>query len=258
MIRSVERFEADPADVGDVCDTVAHYLAEEGLSARETERLRLTTERLLTRIGERMGRRTPCELALGRRLGRMFIAVSYRGAAFDPTAIARESEADVWSARLLADLGLVPDWSWRAGVNRLTLRPRGRAGNCFIAPAAALALGALLSLLPDAAGREALGRAALASAELLCDAAGVSVSLSLFFSLLPRSSAARETPPPTRRRRVRCCGAFSRGRCSRRRWGPRSLRFCPARRFARRRRRLRRRRRRFCARLCRGTRLRRF
>ncbi len=180
------RYTANNADIGEMCGRIERFLAEQELGARETERLCLTMERLLRRIGERMGWGTPCELTLERRLGRARVLLRYPGDAFDPTLIGRESEGDGWSAQLLADLGLVPEWSWRRGVNRLTLRPRGKERSRLLLTLPALALGALLYLalraLPD-------GMAEAADAFLLAPlcgafvaAAGLFARLAVFFS----------------------------------------------------------------------------
>ncbi len=147
-----ERFTANNADIAEMCARIERFLAQEGFEPREAERLRLTAETLLRRVSERLGWGTRCTLSLERHPGFVRIRLRYAGGAFDPTLVGRESEGDAWSARLLAGLGLVPEWSWQRGMNTLSLRARRRENRALLLPLAALALGALLRFCCSAAG----------------------------------------------------------------------------------------------------------
>ena len=140
MIGPTERFTLNQAGVRGLSGRLGRFLAEQGQTEQEAARLRLTMETLLRRVSERVGYGTDCALTLGRRVGRVYIRVDYPGKPFDPTVVGREDEGELWSARLLTELGLVPEWSWRRDVNRLVLRPRGRERGMFAASLAALAL----------------------------------------------------------------------------------------------------------------------
>lgn len=161
MRSTTARFALTGAGVAEACARVEEFLAAQRFSARETKRLRLTVETLLRRVGERMGRQTECELTLRRRLGRAEVRIRYAGAEYDPTTAFRENEGNIWSEKLLAELGLVPEWSRRRGVNCLTLRPRFCERLAWLLQLAAIACAALLSLLPDAARLEAWALAPL-------------------------------------------------------------------------------------------------
>lgn len=147
MNGGTDRYTLDGAGVRDASERIERFLRAQDLAAQETVRLRLTMETLLRRIGERFGRDAACELSLGRRMGRVYIRLDYPGKSFDPTVVGRESEGELWSAQLLTELGLVPEWSWRRGMNRLVLRPRGRGRGVFAVSIGALALAALLGAL---------------------------------------------------------------------------------------------------------------
>lgn len=187
MIGPTERFTLNQAGVRELSVRIGRFLDGQGQTEQEAARLRLTMETLLRRVGERLGYGTDCALTLGRRLGRVYIRVDYPGKPFDPTVVGREDEGELWSARLLTELGLVPEWSWRRDVNRLVLRPRRRERGMFAvsiaALALALALGAADGALP-AGWAQAADRIVLTP--LLTAYAGVLRAFAealLFFSL---------------------------------------------------------------------------
>lgn len=197
MIGPTERFTLNRAGVHGLSARLGRFLTEQGQTEQEAARLRLTMETLLRRVGERCGYGTDCALTLGRRMGRVYIRVDYPGKPFDPTVVGREDEGELWSARLLTELGLVPEWSWRRDVNRLVLRPRGRERGMLAfslaALALALALGAAESLLPvgwaRAAERMALTPLLTAYADVLRAFAGAL----LFFSVAAGTCGAGDT-----------------------------------------------------------------
>lgn len=99
------------ADIDDMSRRIEHFLPENGLEEQEVLRLRLTMEKLLRRVRNRFDWGTECVLTLGSRFGQRYVQLSYASAPFDPTASHRESDGEAWSARLLADFGVVPTWS---------------------------------------------------------------------------------------------------------------------------------------------------
>lgn len=183
MTGSTQRHPANEEGIAEAAERVERFLTEQGLGEREVRRLCLTVKTLLRRIGERLGRATPCDLALGRRLGRAFICISYPGEAFDPTVTGREDEGNIWSERLLAELGLVPEWSRRRGVNRLTLCPRARGRGVWLTHFGALLLAALLCFVLPAPWLDAAERWVLTPfRELLCRVWGALGGALVFFS----------------------------------------------------------------------------
>ncbi|MBE7005429.1 MAG: dicarboxylate/amino acid:cation symporter [Ruminococcaceae bacterium] len=147
MVESKERFPVNPSEIAEASERVKRFLRRQGFGEREAERMRRTVETLLRRVGERFGRAAPCELELGRRLGRAYIRLLYPGAEYDPTLTGREDEGNGWSERLFAELGLIPQWSRRRGVNRLELCPRRRTYGAYLGWGAALLLALLFLLL---------------------------------------------------------------------------------------------------------------
>lgn len=183
MIHSTEYFTANNADIAAMCERTEHFLREQGLERREIERMRLTLETLLRRIGERLGWATRCSLTLGRRMGRARVELRYAGDAFDPALIGRESEGEAWSAQLLADVGLVPLWSRRGGVNCLVLEPPARRRSVWLGTLLAAALALLTGFMPEK-WAEIANRAVLAPllgcfADVLSTFAGVLILFSL-------------------------------------------------------------------------------
>lgn len=145
-----EHLTLNERGIRDASARITRFLTAQKLTEQETARLRLTMEVLLRRVGERFGAGADCALTLRRRFGRAELRADYPGKPFDPTVVGRESEGELWSAQLLTELGLVPEWSWRRGMNRLLLRPRVSSRAAFFASLAALALGAALGMLGGA------------------------------------------------------------------------------------------------------------
>lgn len=183
MTDSTERYPANSAGIAEASARVERFLAEQGLGEREAKRLCLTVETLLRRIGERLGRATPCDLTLERRMGRACIRIRYSGEEFDPTVTGRADEGNIWSERLLAELGLVPEWSRRRGINCLTLWARRRERSVWLTHFGALLLAALLCLVLPAPWLDAAERWALKPLrELLCRVWGALGGALVFFS----------------------------------------------------------------------------
>ena len=188
MIRTTEYRMLRGADIDAITEQIEHFLTEQQVSWEDTLRLRLTMEELLLRVRDQRGRDTPCALTLGRRFGRAYVQLSYVGEAYDPTSVYRESEGEAWSAQLLANLGAVPSWSWKRGVNRLLLHPPRSGHSSFlllgIAVAAALALGFLGNLLPEAWREAAVTLALSPLFGAYLGAMGTFVGLMIFFSVV--------------------------------------------------------------------------
>lgn len=187
MIRSTEHHRAGSADIEAMSESIGHFLTEQKLDAKEAARLCLTMEELLRRIARRLGRDTECTLAMGRRMGGVFLQLNYPGEAFDPTAAGREDVGDLWSIRLLAGLGMVPVWSFRSGINQLTLRAqrstRGGLIGMLAAVLLAVALWPVLGTLPEAWG-DAAERLLRALFDIFLGIAGTFVCLTVFFSVV--------------------------------------------------------------------------
>lgn len=175
-------------DIDAIARHIEQFLTEQELPRRDVLRLRLTMEELLLRIRDVRGRNTECVLALGTRLGRPRIRLSYAGEAFDPTVKFRESDGEAWSEQLLASLGVLPAWSWRRGVNRLVLHPPRKPVNRFAQLSIAIVLAVLLGLACSAADASWLDSVSTLVLTPLSDAflgaMGTFVGLMIFFSVV--------------------------------------------------------------------------
>lgn len=145
----VKSYSLDAAGIDAISEALSAFFAEQKIDRRVALRARLALEEMLLRVMERDGAPEACVLTMGMRFGAVSVTVQYDGAALDPSGT-----ADEWSARLLTNLGLAPQWSYRGGANVLRLRISKASGRgsllwLLTAVAAALVLGVLGRWLPD-------------------------------------------------------------------------------------------------------------
>lgn len=144
-------YALDRISVQKLLEDFSSFLDGEKIERRNALRMSLTLEELLLRIIEHEGAPGTCTLTVGRRFSRPVAILRYGGERFDPTL----EGGDTWNSQLLERLGLSPEWSFRAGVNSLRLRPprQNGPGRLMLLLAAAVAagvLGAAGMLLPAA------------------------------------------------------------------------------------------------------------
>ncbi len=135
-----------------VVEELRQFLNDQKTERRNALRVSLTFDGLLVRLLESDEPPQTCTLSTGRRFGRSLVLLRYGGKPFDPTGSGTE---DGWSDRLLAALGLSPEWSYRGGMNTVRLRlPKatgaGRLLWLLIAVLSAGVLGAVGALMPPA------------------------------------------------------------------------------------------------------------
>ena len=157
------RFSLTPEDVDAAADFVAEGLTELGLDGRDALRNRLSVEEVLLNWLDAEGLEHSFSVELGRRLGRVTLAVRCKGAPADPLDAGEAGEA--LERQLLNNLGLGLAYRYRDGENTVscTQRPKRKWSQLrlvLFALVLALALGGLGLLLPQA------WRAALLSAVL--------------------------------------------------------------------------------------------
>lgn len=146
-----QTFLIDSAGVDSISSLMEEWLRETGVNQKNSIRLRLTMEELLIRINERFNGSKKGTLLIGRRMGKPFFKLRYKGERFDPT---KPDPRDEWSNRLLGSLGLAPIWTYRNGSNEVclygparTMRSETRLG---IAALSAIVLGLAGAALPAA------------------------------------------------------------------------------------------------------------
>ena len=147
------------SEVDIVSDEINSILEKNNTERFTRLRIRYTMEDKILNVCEALGEDTPYTLSAGTYFRRDFIRFSYGGNPYDPCADT-EDPAENWSNRIMADMGLVPVWKYKNGLNTLELRSeRKQTGNVvliLIALAVALAVGFLgLAVLPENA-REAV------------------------------------------------------------------------------------------------------
>ena len=128
------------------------FLVKQKIKKQNVLRLRLTIEELLLRVKESGITDGSFSMSMERRYGKTSILLRYKGDSFDPTFSSDENET--WQSQILSNLGLLPIWSYRAGVNtvRLNLPKSGETSTIkllLIAVIAALVVGFAGNCLPE-------------------------------------------------------------------------------------------------------------
>ncbi len=152
-----KKYQLDASGLDQISEEIETRLESSmKLPRRDVLRLRLAMEELMLRIMERNGDSKPESvlLAIGKQYGRQVIQLRYGGDAFDPTRGSQE-EASELSVNILANLGLMPSWSYRRGWNLIQLRPPKATGRSqlfylLLAVLCAGVFGAAGVLLPPA------------------------------------------------------------------------------------------------------------
>ncbi|MBQ1492330.1 MAG: cation:dicarboxylase symporter family transporter, partial [Blautia sp.] len=125
------------------------YLSNLGTERRNIHRIRLTAEEMLLNILKNYPRGTEIQVGIGKQFGQQVFQLRYAGEAYDPSKY-----DDSWSDDLMRSLGYYPSWSYRNGVNRVSLvmgeRPRRSAiQNILLAVVLAVILGLSGNLFPQ-------------------------------------------------------------------------------------------------------------
>ena len=140
----------DSAAVDTISETVQEFLGKTGAEKHSVQRIRLTVEEvLLNLMGHSAG--LAVSVGMGRHYGRQIFRLRYASEPFDPT----QNREEPWANDILRSLGLSPSWSYRHGINTvsLVLAERAKRSSMFyilIAVFAAVALGLLGRALPQA------------------------------------------------------------------------------------------------------------
>ena len=116
-------------------------LEKKGIKGKDALRIRFTLEEMLLRIRDRFGEDMDVTLSIGKRFGTETIKFKYAGESFDPREN-QDGEMGEWTDRILSNLGLAPNWSYRRGRNELiqTISKRELSGEILMAIALVLAI----------------------------------------------------------------------------------------------------------------------
>ena len=144
-------FLLDSAGVDSISSMMEEWSEKNGVNNKTIIRLRLTMEEMLIRISKRFNGRKKGALIIGKRFGKAYFKVRYKGERYDPT---KADPGNEWANRMLGNLGLAPMWSYRNGVNEIclygparTIRTETRLG---LAAIVAIVLGMAGAAIPAA------------------------------------------------------------------------------------------------------------
>lgn len=93
------------------------FLKKNQIPRENIIRLVLSMEEILLKYRDRFGEEKEYTFETGKRFGVSYVSVSIPGEAFNPA----KEENDDWSLKILADMGLAPLYSYRKGVNKVTI-----------------------------------------------------------------------------------------------------------------------------------------
>ena len=144
-------FLLDSAGVDSISSLMEEWSEKNGVNNKTIIRLRLTMEEMLIRISKRFNGSKKGTLIIGKRFGKPYFKVRYRGESYDPT---KADPGNEWANRMLGKIGLAPMWSYRDGMNEIclygparTVRTETRLG---IAAILAIVLGLAGAAIPAA------------------------------------------------------------------------------------------------------------
>ena len=145
MKRFEQDYLLDRASVDDISAKIDEYLEQAKLKHENSLNMRLTMEGLLLMICEHYERGPEGKLFIGKRFGSIHIRFRYKGERFDPTPSETAAE-DEWMQIMLSNLGSAPTWSYRNGVNEISLRRRHQTISSELLLVIAVVLAALLGM----------------------------------------------------------------------------------------------------------------
>ncbi len=111
-----EEILLDRVGVDYISSLIKRWLNECRVNKRDNLRVQLAMEDQLLNISEHFEGKVKCAFVADKRFGVPYIFIKYEGECFDQSSDFELSE------KLLANLGLTPQWSYQNGVNTLYLR----------------------------------------------------------------------------------------------------------------------------------------
>lgn len=110
----------DSTSIGNVISQTQEWLELQGFESRNIMYLTLSIEELLLRWQDHFHADHPFTFSVGQRFKQPYLMLCLEGEEFDPT-VSLEEDID-WSNRIFSQLGLAPEYSYKRGTNKLTLR----------------------------------------------------------------------------------------------------------------------------------------
>ena len=150
MVRnSMKEQSLDQPGIDRISEQLQEWLTQAKVGRKNALRLRLAMENLLEDLYLHYDRETSVSMEMTKRFGKAKLVIRYPGEAYSPGENGQMGE---WEKRLMAQLGLMPVWRYRHGVNELTLKLSGDPIRSefwlLLAFAAAILLGIARPVLP--------------------------------------------------------------------------------------------------------------
>lgn len=140
------------ATIDHISEQIQNFLESLGQERRNIICIRMGLEAILLRWQERFGETAKVKLTAGTKFGRPFIAIDVPGEECNPM----DCDEEYWgefSARMLVNMGLFPEFTYRKGANSIMVKLKKQKGNpmagLLLAVVSAFVLGFGGLLLPQ-------------------------------------------------------------------------------------------------------------
>lgn len=120
MSAQFEDYTLSPVEIDRISEKISEWLKQNNESLKNTIRMRLIMEEILLSLKNHFGEEQRCTLHIKKRLGVPSINIYCKGESFNP--LNKEDEHDEYMEYFLKNLGISPIWSYRGGVNEISLR----------------------------------------------------------------------------------------------------------------------------------------
>ena len=118
MAMKSKTYPVDRNTVDTVSAEIQDYLNQLGVERRNIQRIRLTVEEILLNILENHDSPREISIMIGKQFGHHILRLRYTGEMLDPI---RYNSENSWSEDLMRNLGYSPAWSYKRGVNTVSL-----------------------------------------------------------------------------------------------------------------------------------------
>jgi len=123
IIKEVKTGKLSAFLIDEFSEYTAKALAETKLSSKDQLRFRFSVETAMGVWLEKLGEGKECSFELGKRFGRITIAISCEGEKCNPQETQYEEFGQLENSSLLQSLGLSVGYSYESGINKIKLMP---------------------------------------------------------------------------------------------------------------------------------------